>query len=70
MSTRKTSRIMRRINLVLLFVWSALTVPTVLVWRDSILWIALMSVYAIVVAHWSAYQASRAEHEAEKTNGD
>lgn len=41
--------------------WVVLVVPTLLWWRESILWVAFMSLYANVVGHWSAYQASRAE---------
>lgn len=47
-------------------VWAGLAVPTVLVWRDSVLWIALMSVWANVVSHWGAWQAARVEAQ----NGD
>lgn len=50
-------------------VWITLAVPTVLVWKDSILWVAMMSVWANVVGHWSAYQGSRAEEKAEE-NGE
>lgn len=43
--------------------WIALVVPTVIWWKESLLWVALMSCYANVGTHWSAYQASRAEKE-------
>jgi hypothetical protein len=68
-AARRASRIMRQVNLVLVFVWIILIIPTVLFWKNSILWIALMSIYAVVVSHWGAYQASRAETEAENNNG-
>jgi hypothetical protein len=29
-------------------------------------WIALMSLYAIVVGHWSSYQAARAEEKVDE----
>jgi hypothetical protein len=45
----------------LTIVWALTVVPTVLWWRESILWVALISVYANVVGHWSAWQAARAE---------
>lgn len=48
------------------FQWAALAIPTVLWWKDSILWVALMSLYANVVGHWSAYQAAKAEEEAKR----
>jgi hypothetical protein len=55
---------MRKFHLFMVGVWAALAVPTVLWWKDMILWVAIMSLYANVGAHWSAYQASRAEDEA------
>lgn len=42
-------------------VWFALALPTVLFWKQSILWVALMSVWANVAAHFSAYQGARTE---------
>lgn len=42
-------------------VWLSLGVPTVLWWRQSVAWVAFMSLYANVVGHWSAWQATRAE---------
>jgi hypothetical protein len=38
-------------------VWIAMIVPTVLWWRQSLLWIAFMSIYAIVVSHFAAWRA-------------
>jgi hypothetical protein len=40
--------------------WALLIIPTVAYWKDSVLWIAIMSWYANVVGHWSAYDAARA----------
>lgn len=34
-------------------------------WRDSVLWVALMSIWANVVGHASAWQGARAEEQAE-----
>lgn len=42
-------------------VWAVALIPTLLWWKESILWVAFMSLYANVVGHWSAYQASHAE---------
>lgn len=66
---RKMSKRMLHFNLVMTFVWMALGIPTAIWWKQSILWVALMSLYANVVGHWSAYQASRAEIQGEK-NGN
>jgi hypothetical protein len=49
--------------------WGCLSVPTILWWRDSIVWVVFMSLYANFVGHWSAYTAAKAERQAEK-NGD
>lgn len=45
----------------LALVWAVLAIPTVLWWRESILWVAFMSLYANVAGHWAAYQGARAE---------
>jgi hypothetical protein len=45
-------------------VWLALVVPSLLWWRDSILWVVLMSAWANVASHFSAWQAARAEDAA------
>lgn len=62
---RKSSRWLLYFNLVMTFVWALLLVPTLLWWKQSVLWVSVMSLYANVVGHWSAFQASRAETEAE-----
>lgn len=35
--------------------------PTLIWWRESILWIAFMSLWANVVSHASAYEAAKAK---------
>lgn len=52
---------MRRVHLFLLSVWVVLIPPTLIWWKESILWVLLISIYANIVSHWSAYQAVRAE---------
>lgn len=47
-------------------VWTLLLIPTLLLWKESVLWVAAMSLYANFVGHLSAAKASRAEQEAEK----
>ena len=42
-------------------VWGVLVVPTLLIWRESILWVAFMSLYANFVGHFSGWDAARAE---------
>jgi hypothetical protein len=62
----RTARRLTRMHLVLAVVWALLLPPTLLWWRDSILWVAAMSLYANFVGHLSAWQASRAEQSSEK----
>ena len=50
--------------------WVLLVVPTLTVWQDSLIWIALMSIYANISTHWGAYEASRAKEVAEQANGE
>lgn len=42
-------------------VWGALIYPTLIFWHSSILWVALMSVWANFVGHFSSWQAARVE---------
>ena len=51
----------RHVHLVLAGMWVVLIIPTLLWWKESILWVLIISIYANVVGHWSAYQAARAE---------
>jgi hypothetical protein len=58
---RVTGRAWKNFHLAMTFGWAVLLVPTLLWWRESVLWVALMSLYANVAGHWAAYQAARAE---------
>lgn len=55
---------LRYFHLVMTFVWGILLIPTLLWWRQSVLWVALMSVWANLASHFSAWQASRGEKRA------
>lgn len=66
MNRTRQARLLSRAHLTLTVVWALLAIPTLLWWRNSILWVAFMSLYANVAAHWSAFQGTRAEREAEK----
>lgn len=52
-------------HLVLTLVWVLLAIPTLIWWKESILWVAVMSLYANVAGHWAAYEGSRAKEESE-----
>lgn len=52
-------------NLVMMILWALLVIPTLLWWRESIFWVAFMSLYANFVGHFGAWGAARAEHKAD-----
>ncbi|MEH5974380.1 monooxygenase [Phytobacter diazotrophicus] len=64
MKMKLTARLMARVHLALALVWAVLTIPTLLWWKNSILWVSLMSIYAIVISHLAAYSAAHAEKAA------
>lgn len=57
----KRGRVMAKVHLVAAVIWLLLFIPTVIWWSQSILWVLFVSLYANVVSHIGAYQASRAE---------
>lgn len=65
-----TGKQLARANLAATFVWIGLIVPTVMWWKDSILWVAVMSLWANIVGHYGAYIAARAERAVEDTQSD
>jgi hypothetical protein len=52
---------MVRLQFWLPIAWIVLLIPTVLWWRNSILWVLMMSIWANASTHWSAWQGARAE---------
>jgi hypothetical protein len=44
-------------------VWAGLFVPTLLWWKDSVLWVAFLSLYANFASEVAAHHALRAEKE-------
>lgn len=54
-----------RLHFILTCVWIGLLVPTVLLWRGSLLWLALISIYANIATHWGAYASGKAKEAAE-----
>lgn len=68
-SHRTRSERLARFNLTMTIIWVGLLVPSLLWWKNSLVWIVLMSAYANIVGHWSAYQGSRASVKVEQ-NGN
>lgn len=50
--------------------WAILIVPTVTAWHSSITWVALMSVWANFVGHFSSWQAARTEVKQDEAIGE
>ena len=44
-------------HLYLIGVWVLLIPPTILFWRESVLWVAIMSLYANIEASFAALEA-------------
>lgn len=49
----------RRIHLALMVVWLLVGLPVSYLLRQSLPWLVFLSVYAIVVGHWSGWSAER-----------
>lgn len=48
------------------FLWLILAIPSVIWWKDSVLWVIIISIYANIVGHLSGYTAARADEAAEE----
>lgn len=57
---------LRRFHLAMMLVWAGLAVPGLLIWRDAVWFVVVMSLYANFAAEFAAYQGARAE----ESNGD
>lgn len=49
----------RRVHLVMLALWLVVGTPVSIMLRHSLAWLVFLSVYAIVVSHWSGWSAER-----------
>ncbi|HGS4221265.1 TPA: hypothetical protein ACL9MW_003085 [Klebsiella pneumoniae] len=57
----------KRCHLVAAVMWVGLAIPSLIWWKDSVLWVILISIYANIVGHLSGYSAARADHAAEES---
>ena len=58
-----------KFHFVMMVVWALMLVPTILWLKDSVPYIAFMSLYALVVSHWAGWDGARAE-QAIKDQGE
>lgn len=49
----------RRIHLAAMAIWIVVGLPVSYVLRQSVPWLVFLSVYAIIVGHWSGWSAER-----------
>ena len=57
----------KRCHLVAAVMWVGLAIPSLIWWKDSVLWVILISFYANIVGHLSGYSAARADQAAEES---
>ncbi|EPJ8156023.1 hypothetical protein [Klebsiella pneumoniae] len=57
----------KRCHLVAAVMWVGLALPSLIWWKDSVLWVILISIYANIVGHLSGYSAARADQAAEES---
>ncbi|EIX9475735.1 hypothetical protein ML049_000025 [Klebsiella pneumoniae] len=62
-----TPVIIKRCHLVAAVMWVGLAIPSLIWWKDSVLWVILISIYANIVGHLSGYSAARADQAAEES---
>jgi|SRR5579859_1676486 len=58
-------RFIRKLNLTFTIVWFTLIIPTLTVWTHSVLWVAILSIWANVISHYTAWVAARVEVRAQ-----
>ena len=58
--------VIKRCHLVAAIMWVVLAIPSVIWWKDSVLWVIIISIYANIVGHLSGYSAARADQAAEE----
>jgi hypothetical protein len=53
----------RNRHLILAIGWVLLAIPTILWWKEAIVWVALMSIYANAEASLAAHNAARSQQK-------
>lgn len=48
----------KRCHLVAAVMWVGLAIPSLIWWKDSVLWVILISIYANIVGHLSGYSSA------------
>lgn len=56
-----SAQFMKRFHLAMMGLWVILLIPSILWWKDSILWVITLSIYANFASHLAGYTGARAE---------
>ncbi|XUA17644.1 hypothetical protein ACQVA2_13265 [Citrobacter sp. OP27] len=61
-----TPQQIKKLHLGAAIAWGVLAIPSVIWWKNSVLWVIIISIYANIVGHLSGYTAARADEAAEE----
>lgn len=62
-----TGELHAKIHLVLLLFWGIMIPAALFIgWAESVIYVSLVSIYANMATHWSAYAGARAERKQEE----
>nr|WP_159465796.1 hypothetical protein [Scandinavium goeteborgense] len=61
-----TPKQIKKLHLGAAIAWVVLAIPSVIWWKNSVLWVIIISIYANIVGHLSGYTAARADEAAEE----
>lgn len=60
-----TPKFIKKMHLAAAVLWVLLAIPSVIWWKNSVLWVIIISIYSNIVGHLSGYTAARADEAAE-----
>lgn len=60
--------VLRYYHLTMMIVWPVLLIPTVIWWKESVVWVAALSLYANFASEFAAWHGARTEERQEEAN--
>jgi hypothetical protein len=64
----KIPQVLKYFHLTMIFVWAGLAIPGILFWKDSVLFVIILSLYANIAGEFAGYQAARTETKQDDDN--
>lgn len=61
MNKLSSPEFMAKFHAVMTILWMLLLIPSLIWWKESVLWVIVMSLWANVASHWAGFQASQGE---------